>query len=1395
MNCGYLLGQANRHAVGVIFASLVLAVPAAHAQDDVLLMTNTSQLVSSVWQGGLYLPSSSGQWPVWPTAGDVWWADFSALPWLSGVPTLTNGNATVWWSSAEYVGVSVVHLRLTKNLLTGVVEVFTDSAKIPILSLAAPVNYQTNQLTGTELSVLRMWQQQHDAGDDVKTMDEPVMMLQLGLADQADYETYAANIEAAMLAQAEIAAAKAAQGGEFSVGGLGGGGMVLMSFSTTCISTVATDAFQILDITYNPNGSTTLWWDTCTNFVDTVFSANALSNKFVWTTNAVLLGVAGTTSWTDYSTTNLLRRFYKIGRHEWVDTLGDGIPKEWRAFYFGGDGTTTNGNSCAACDADSDGLSNLVEFSLGTDPTYADTDGDGLADGAEVNTHGTNPLNWDSDGDGLSDEEELNTYNTDPLLWSTVGDGISDGWKVAHGFDPLDPTVAGRDDDGDGATNLQESLAGTNPATADTDGDGIPDGWEILHGVDPVRATDRDEDADEDGWSNYWEWYYGTSPQDAASQPAPLSTNAVTLEYKMISSRRKHFGFPEFWPHVSSPQKYYLTKTYSGLQECCNSPSACPSGRTASVPRIDFSVGQPTLWDPVANVISQQATANILTNQCCGETGGIMTNLVADFLPNCGGANEIVTNTSYVIPAGTNWPYSSEEVRVDLSNEYTLAMLVSNALNDLTQCGPWEDLSWGELRLFATPPVGNGCGGAVPPQPTCQSECNHTTCFQIGGVRHYGFCESGDVLWLRHLRYRYALTGLTGVVYRVTWIERFTPDAGTNIVETVKTELVASSGGTIYTGEHDLPPPLSDGIVTVQGAIQIDLDVDGNRNGTVEASVDEIGEDGWTREHGALVPVRPIDVGGTNSLNGLAALVVQPPSIVFPGHTLRLHSTGDTDVNANFRLLDSAGGGTNLFWDSYGNYTFGVWPTNGATFYVASHTSRKTVTNNLPSQYTIELQLVGTNGAVVAADRVKFTIAPLILPPECNPTEAVYSSQAGITNNTAIPGLIILNTSGERWTQDQVKFTKVQSVSNGMSDVFVTLNHTNQGNLVTALRANGQTGIEWPVTAPDSQYAGNGGNIMATPPVPGAPYGKILIGSALTESAPYWSAQGIQPVDTSIDTDWLWVGHIDETIMFISTNKVLIADPWKAADLLHQEIITGNGTGTIWFGLDASVSRTQMIQSVVIATNVALGVPKVTTLPAPGLAATSSISTMVFTSVIFSSGDVLRIDNELMRIDAISGSTVTVYRALGGSIAAAHTNGSLIYALADVMRDNLYWTPFTDTARTHLLDVSNQVQTALGSYHVDFIPMPVLFAQTSGVYVAISANGANSLYGSNGVVYYSDPGCGVFKNYITGVLPTSQAIDVWEGYHCLKGEVHCGTAARRQLNPVPPWWQRVNNWE
>ena len=57
-----------------------------------------------------------------------------------------------------------------------------------------------------------------------------------------------------------------------------------------------------------------------------------------------------------------------------TDTIGDGIPDWWRQQYFGS-GTTTDSTSCASCNPEGDGLSNLQKYQNGLDPfvSYAVT--------------------------------------------------------------------------------------------------------------------------------------------------------------------------------------------------------------------------------------------------------------------------------------------------------------------------------------------------------------------------------------------------------------------------------------------------------------------------------------------------------------------------------------------------------------------------------------------------------------------------------------------------------------------------------------------------------------------------------------------------------------------------------------------------------------------------------------------------------------------------------------------------------------------------------------------------------------------------------------------------------------------------------------------------------------
>jgi len=180
-------------------------------------------------------------------------------------------------------------------------------------------------------------------------------------------------------------------------------------------------------------------------------------------------------------------------------------------------------------DTDGDGISDEDEINrYGTDPLRADSDGDGLKDGLEIRTYDTNATNPDTDGDCLLDSFEVLNYETNATNRDTDGDGVADGIEIySYGIDrnktcltspetllngfnirpaidnipndgsdvinALDPNNH-KDTDGDGLSNSDEVVYGTNPLLEDTDFDGLKDGEEIY--TYDTNATNPDTDFD-----------------------------------------------------------------------------------------------------------------------------------------------------------------------------------------------------------------------------------------------------------------------------------------------------------------------------------------------------------------------------------------------------------------------------------------------------------------------------------------------------------------------------------------------------------------------------------------------------------------------------------------------------------------------------------------------------------------------------------------------------------------------------------------------------------------------------------------------------------------------------------------------------------------------------------
>ncbi|MDA8948874.1 FG-GAP-like repeat-containing protein, partial [Flavobacteriaceae bacterium] len=156
---------------------------------------------------------------------------------------------------------------------------------------------------------------------------------------------------------------------------------------------------------------------------------------------------------------------------EWIDTDNDSI------------GNNTD------LDDDGDGISDVYEIQLGTDPldpndTPSDFNANGIPDALE-----------DSDGDGYNDDIDL--YPLDPTrAIDNDGDGIAD--------------TDDDDDDNDGIPDDQDDFPLNSRYSKDTDNDGIPnlidpdddgDGYDDGEDVFPLDETEH-EDTDLDGIGN-----------------------------------------------------------------------------------------------------------------------------------------------------------------------------------------------------------------------------------------------------------------------------------------------------------------------------------------------------------------------------------------------------------------------------------------------------------------------------------------------------------------------------------------------------------------------------------------------------------------------------------------------------------------------------------------------------------------------------------------------------------------------------------------------------------------------------------------------------------------------------------------------------------------------------
>jgi alpha-tubulin suppressor-like RCC1 family protein len=121
------------------------------------------------------------------------------------------------------------------------------------------------------------------------------------------------------------------------------------------------------------------------------------------------------------------------GGNAYLGLLGNGVSQPLDVPLAAASGLVLTDNTWLLTDADSDGLPTWRELLAGLDPLSADTDRDGVVDGAEPSSSkGAHP---DSDGDGVPNSVEV-ARGTDPFNADSDGDTVNDRLDAF----PLDPT-------------------------------------------------------------------------------------------------------------------------------------------------------------------------------------------------------------------------------------------------------------------------------------------------------------------------------------------------------------------------------------------------------------------------------------------------------------------------------------------------------------------------------------------------------------------------------------------------------------------------------------------------------------------------------------------------------------------------------------------------------------------------------------------------------------------------------------------------------------------------------------------------------------------------------------------------------------------------------------------
>jgi protein-arginine deiminase len=552
----------------------------------------------------------------------------------------------------------------------------------------------------------------------------------------------------------------------------------------------------------------------------------------------------------------------------------------------------------------------------------------------------------------------------------------------------------------------------------------------------------------------------------------------------------------------------------------------------------------------------------------------------------------------------------------------------------------------------------------------------------------------------------------------------------------------------------------------------VDLRADTNRDGIVDFTTadDDVGEDDWTADHGAVFlanldddqlscPTNVSDVqlatcndaadeviNGPDDLQDLARLATRPwPDVPM---TATATVTIASDAASYVRLFKKTGANYTVY--KPGSVLTSAELEAGIEFAIEGRdiVRKASVWDGLVD-VTLTVNGAGNDSG---SDVVRMRVAPAIFRHHLDPVSTYYVSKlatnsslmfrtdlANAAKDANIPGQELA--VSDQWTQDffETAYTAMPAVGGGGKHVihlnFRSANYSNSklraaGKVVfDTLRGKDVGGVHLydPKHADSMDTLNSFGNLETIPPYTNGgkswPLGRVIRGGTNTfypdpSFDAMVSAQGVQGV-VYVDTSWLLVAHVDETLSFVKAQSprgwvMLVSDPTSAKKMLEEQKAKGFG------------------------------------------------STKVFSGLYWA-------DNSL-----------------------AQTTISGILANPDVMNESAW-------AATQIADQVADVKAETGLTDSELVSVPFLFWQASSYSVAYQPGTVNGAYLSDAVYAAPKPhgpvinGVDLFEAQLSKVLEPfgvkTRFIENWYLYHVLDGEVHCGSNVTRLVPANTNWWE------